>query len=420
MLAAVFLVGWWVSGDDDAARSLYVSPERGVFRVEVTTTGELQAKKSVQITGPTSARRARIYQMEVTKLVEEGTVVEKGDFVAQLDRSELASRMEDARLELQKAQSQYEQARLDTTLTLSEARDQIVDLRYAMEEAQLRKEQSQFEAPSVQRQAEIDYEKANRNYEQAKVNYRTKKKQAEAKMREVGADRAEAQKEMRDLQALGGEFRIVAPENGMVVYHRDWRGQKVTEGSTIRSWDPVVATLPDLSIMESITFVNEVDVQKVEKGQTVDIGLDADPDKKLTGVVTSVANIGQQRPNADAKVFEVVVEVNEADTTLRPAMTTSNAILVEELSDVVSVPLETLHAQGDSITYVFARAGTGARRQEVEVGLLNENRAVVNRGVTPDDELYLSVPPDTSGLALQRLPAQPGAPGTSDQLARSD
>lgn len=409
-----------MSGDDEAARSLYVSPERGVFRVEVTTTGELQAKKSVQITGPTSARRARIYQMEVTKLVEEGTVVEKGDFVAQLDRSELASRMEDARLELQKAQSQYEQARLDTTLTLSEARDQIVDLRYAMEEAQLRKEQSQFEAPSVQRQAEIDYEKAERNYEQAKVNYRTKKQQAEAKMREVGADRAEAQKEMRDLQSLGGEFRIVAPENGMVVYHRDWRGQKVTEGSTIRSWDPVVATLPDLSVMESITFVNEVDVQKVEKGQTVDIGLDADPDKKLTGVVTSVANIGQQRPNADAKVFEVVVEVNEADTTLRPAMTTSNAILVEELSDVVSVPLETLHAQGDSITYVFARSGTGARRQEVEVGLLNDNRAVVRRGVTTDDDLYLSVPPDTSGLALQRLPVRAGSDDTSDQLARSD
>ena len=409
-----------MSGDDEAARSLYVSPERGVFRVEVTTTGELQAKKSVQITGPTSARRARIYQMEVTKLVEEGTVVEKGDFVAQLDRSELASRMEDARLELQKAQSQYEQARLDTTLTLSEARDQIVDLRYAMEEAELRKEQSQFEAPSVQRQAEIDYEKAERNYEQAKVNYRTKKQQAEAKMREVGADRAEAQKEMRDLQSLGGEFRIVAPENGMVVYHRDWRGQKVTEGSTIRSWDPVVATLPDLSVMESVTFVNEVDVQKVEKGQTVDIGLDADPDKKLTGVVTSVANIGQQRPNADAKVFEVVVEVNEADTTLRPAMTTSNAILVEELSDVVSVPLETLHAQGDSITYVFARSGTGARRQEVEVGLLNDNRAVVRRGVTTDDDLYLSVPPDTSGLALQRLPVRAGSDDTSDQLARSD
>ena len=405
-----------MSGDDEAARSLYVSPERGVFRVEVTTTGELQAKKSVQITGPTSARRARIYQMEVTKLVEEGTVVEKGDFVAQLDRSELASRMEDARLELQKAQSQYEQARLDTTLTLSEARDQIVDLRYAMEEAQLRKEQSQFEAPSVQRQAEIDYEKAERNYEQAKVNYRTKKQQAEAKMREVGADRAEAQKEMRDLQSLGGEFRIVAPENGMVVYHRDWRGQKVTEGSTIRSWDPVVATLPDLSVMESITFVNEVDVQKVEKGQTVDIGLDADPDKKLTGVVTSVANIGQQRPNADAKVFEVVVEVNEADTTLRPAMTTSNAILVEELSDVVSVPLETLHAQGDSITYVFARSGTGARRQEVEVGLLNDNRAVVRRGVTTDDDLYLSVPPDTSGLALQRLPVRAGSPARTRRI----
>jgi multidrug resistance efflux pump len=405
----------WQS-DDSAARDLYVRAERGPFRVTVTTTGELRARRSVQITGPRGARRAGIFRMEITRLVEEGTVVEKGDFVASLDRSEVMSSMEEARLELQKAQSQHEQARLDTSLTLSEARDQIVDLRYSMEEAELQKELSQYEAPSVRRQAEIDYEKAQRNYEQARANYATKKQQAEAQLREVGADLAEKQKDMAELQSLAGQFDIRAPENGMVVYHREWNGQKVQEGSTIRVWDPVVATLPDLSEMESVTYVNEVDVQKVSTGQPVELGLDASPDKRLTGRVTSVANIGQQRPNADAKVFEVVVQVNEADTTLRPAMTTSNTIVVATRDSALHVPLETLHAQGDSLTYVYLRDGSDPVRQEVRLGLLNDNHAIVEAGVTLDDQLYLSTPSDTAGIALRRL-APDASPGSSDAPA---
>jgi len=416
VILVLVAAGWWWQGGDDATRDLYVQPERGPFRVTVTTTGELQAKRSVRITGPSGARSAGIFQMEISRLVDEGTVVEKGDFVAELDRSEVMGKMQEARIELQKAESQHEQARLDTSLTLSEARDQIVELRYAMEEAELRKEQSQYEAPSVRRQAEIDYEKAARNYEQAQTNYVTKQKQAEAKMREVGADLAEKQREMSDLQSLVSQFTIRAPENGMVVYHREWNGRKIQEGSTVRVWDPVVATLPDLSEMESITYVNEVDVQKVEKGQPVEISLDADPNKALTGTVMSVANIGQQRPDADAKVFEVVVSINEADTTLRPAMTTGNTIVVAERPDALHIPLEAIHAQGDSLTYVFRQAGSRPVRQEVRLGLLNENHAVVEAGLSTDDELFLSMPADTAGLALQRLPAAT----EDDALARRE
>jgi multidrug efflux pump subunit AcrA (membrane-fusion protein) len=397
------LVLWLRTGDAEA-RDLFVRPERGPFRVDVTTTGELRAKNSVQILGPSGARRAGIFRMEIVRLIPEGTVVEKGDFVAELDRGELTTKMQEAQIELQKAQSQFEQTQLDTTLTLREARDQQVDLRYAMEEAQLKEEQSAFEAPSVQRQAQIEYEKARRDYEQAVASYETKQKQAEAQMREVGAELQQVQNERQQLMALGSEFRITAPADGMLVYHREWSGQKVKEGSTIRVWDPVVATLPDLSVMESVTYVNEVDIQKIAEGQPVELSLDADPKKRLTGTVTSVANIGEQRPNSDAKVFEVLVEVAERDTTLRPAMTTSNTIVVATREEALHVPLETLHAQGDSLTYVFKRTGaSGAVRQEVALGLLSADRAEVLAGVTPEDALYLSLPADTSGLPLQRL-----------------
>src|SRR5690606_36765145 len=117
-------------------------------------------------------------------------------------------------------------------------------------------------------------------------------------------------------------FTIKAPGEGMVIYVKEWNGKKKTAGSQINPWDPTVATLPDLSKMEAITYVNEIDVRKVAVGHPVSITLDADPTKRLTGKVTAVANVGEQRPNTDAKVFEVRVAVEQADTTLRPGMTT--------------------------------------------------------------------------------------------------
>ena len=66
------------------------------------------------------------------------------------------------------------------------------------------------------------------------------------------------------------KFTIKAPANGMVIYAREWNGSRKVVGSTISAWDPVVATLPDLRTMESVTFVNEIDIQKVRAGQVVE------------------------------------------------------------------------------------------------------------------------------------------------------
>ena len=401
-LVLVVVAGLIAQGQDEEAPDLFVRPQQGPFKVSVTATGELQAKNSVKIHGPGGAMRMNIYQVKIQKLVPEGTVVSKGQFVADLDRSELASRLSDKGIELEKATSQWEQTRLDTLLTLSKARDEQVNLRFAMEEAELQWEGAAYEAPSVRRQAEISYDKAKRAYEQAAENYKTQVAQARAKMREVEAGLNKARKDVEDLNQLSQQFTVTAPENGMVIYKRGWNGQKLTEGGTIQIWDPVVAELPDLSVMESVTYVNEVDIQKIQIGQSVQVGLDADPDKRLTGTVEEIANIGEQRPNSDAKVFQVKIIIHESDTTLRPAMTTSNQIVVAEIPDKTFVPLEAIHAR-DSLNYVYVRSGSGVARQQVRLGLFNENEAIIEEGLDPNDQIYLSTPPDTVGLPWRRL-----------------
>jgi hypothetical protein len=178
----------------------------------------------------------------------------------------------------------------------------------------------------------------------------------------------------------------------MVIYEKGWDGKPIKAGSQIQMWEPTVATLPDLTKMQSRTYVNEVDVRKVKVGQVVEVGLDAYPEKKLSGVVVRVANVGEQRPNSDAKVFEVAVEINGTDLTLRPSMTTSNKIIASVMDSTLYVPLESLHSQFDSITYVFRKKGLNIIKQEVMVGETNANDAVVLAGLALNDRVYLSIP----------------------------
>ena len=404
VVTGLFAVLFAVSGGDEETTELLVSPRRGDFSVTVTSTGELQAKNSVSIFGPTGARTAGIFEMKLLQLIPEGTVVEKGDFVADIDKSELTGRIQDRQTEFQKADAQYTQIRLDTSLTLNRARDELINLEYAMEEAKLRREQAIYEPPSVQRQAEIDLEKAERSLAQKHESYKTEVKQGEAKMQEAEAERSKASRQLQQLMDVSSSFTIVAPENGMLIYRRDWRGQKLTTGGTVNAWDPIVATLPDLSVMNSVTYVNEVDIQKIQPGQVVHVGLDADPEKRLSGIVTEVANIGEQRPNSDAKVFQVSIEIAESDSTLRPSMTTSNTIVVAEVRDALSIPLESIHPT-DSLSYVIVKRGGKLIRQEIQLGLIGDNEAIVEAGLEETDRLVLSSVENLDRLDLVQIAA---------------
>jgi multidrug efflux pump subunit AcrA (membrane-fusion protein) len=324
--------------------------------------------------------------------VDEGTVVKKGDWIATLDRSEFQKKFAEKQIELEKANSKFTQTQLDTTLQLRQARDELINLKYAAEEKQIILSQSQFEPPATIKQAEINLEKANRAYEQAIENYKIKKNQNIEKMREVSAELRKVQGDFTNMTKVLESFNVTAPEDGMVIYEKGWDGKPVKAGSQIQMWEPTVATLPDLTKMVSKTFVNEVDVRKVKAGQMVQVGLDAYPDKKLNGKVVSVANVGEQRPNSDAKVFEVMVEIEGTDPTLRPSMTTSNKIIANEKDSVLFVPLECLHNQHDSITFVYKKSGGSVIKQEVIVGETNANDVMITKGLVENEKVLLSVP----------------------------
>src|SRR5258706_1626230 len=377
--------------------------KKGLFRVEVETTGELEAKNSVKILGPQTLTNFQIWQVTIQKIVNEGTTVKKGDWVATLDRSGFQQKYTDKKIEVEKANSKFVQIQLDTTLIMRQSRDELINLKYAAEEKKIILDQSQFEPPATIKQAEIALDKANRAYEQAVENYKIKKNQNIEKMREVSAELRKVQGDFKNMTSVYESFEVKAPEDGMIIYEKGWDGRPIKAGSQIQMWDPKVASLPDLTKMISKTYVNEVDVRKVKKGQRVDVGLDAYPDKKLSGTVVQVANVGEQRPNSDAKVFEVLVDIEGIDPTLRPSMTTSNKIITSIKEKAVYIPLECLQNEFDSIAYVYKKDGSSIMKQEVIVGETNSNDALILAGIESGDHVYLSVPLDDEVLATKLL-----------------
>lgn len=406
LASASYLIARDVKGGD---AGLIAKVKKGDFKVTVTSSGELRAPKFVQITLPQNSQQAESFQLKIQSLVPEGTVVKEGDVVAEIDRTTVGQKLADFQLALTKADAVYEQAMLDSTLNLSKAREDIHTGELDLEGKKLAKEGSKFEAPSIIRQAEIDYERSERALAQAKLDYQTKTEQAKAKMREVGTDLDRQKNKVKVIMDIMGGFTIKAPSSGMVIYFKDWNGKKRSVGSSVNPWDPTVATLPDLTQLESITYVNEIDVRKLAVGQPVTVTLDADASKKLVGTVTAVANVGEQRPNADAKVFEVKVAIEKPDTTLRPGMTTANNIETLSIKDVLSVPLEAVTSEG-GIPYVYKKTGTSVVRQEVELGALNDNEVVIQRGLDLNDRVLLSTPADKDKIKVEKLAGSRNVP----------
>ncbi len=400
VIAAVFAAWYFLKPAKAKKESLQLTTlvKQGDFKVKVTATGELKAKRSEKIIGPQGMRTVGIWQTNITDLVAEGTMVKEGDYVATLDKTELTNRMRDAQTQMDKMLTQLEQAKIDTAIELRGIRDQIVNLQFQKKEKQLQLEQSRFEPQSVIHQAELDLERSERDYQQLVERLALTKEKSQAKISEINASVRLLQDQFARMAELAGQFTVMAPKSGMVIYARNWDGGKVTPGSQINAWEPTVAELPDLTEMISKTYVNEVDINRVRKGQDVRVQIDAFPGRSYTGTVIQVANIGEQLRDYDSKVFEVIIQVHESDSIMRPAMTTSNEIVTYIHKKVLYVPMEAL--QSDSLSYVFKKQDGKVVKQEVVAGDSNEDEVIIAYGLNENDEILLVAPKDAEKLAF--------------------
>jgi HlyD family secretion protein len=388
-----------VTARNDTA-GLLTEVSSGKFEITVTTTGEVVAENSIDILGPafTQGRDVRSTNIKITDLVPEGTEVQKGDFVASLDRTELENSLKDFRERVTSMQTDLETLLLDTAVTMNSIRDQISNQVHTVAEAEITLRNSKYEPPTTLRQAEINYDQAKRTLEQLKRSYELKDAQTKVLVKNRRLFLSRMQRRVDDYDYVLSQFNITAPAAGMIIYERDRFGNKRKIGSNINAVDRVVATLPDLRSLMSKVFISEIDIRKIKPGLHVNISVDAFPNKSYTGTVASMANIGEKLPNTDTKVFEVLIRIDGTDMSLRPSMTTNNKILIKSLDNVAFLPNECIHAGTDSIPFVYTKSG---HKQVVILGESNDKEVVIKKGLKPGTLVYTATPENPEKFSLK-------------------
>ncbi|MFW5773274.1 MAG: efflux RND transporter periplasmic adaptor subunit [Tangfeifania sp.] len=399
LLATFFLL----QGNKSESLKITAEVERGPFEVLVLSSGQLEAQNSENISVPSNLRDRdiRIYEIKITDLVEEGTVVDSGDYVATLDQKAVEEVLNTAREELEQAENDFQDAKMDSNLTLSNYRDLIINAREEVESQQIVLEESKYESHSVIRKAEMDLDRAKRKLKQEIQGYELKERQAISKVERAKIEVRQKSNRVGKLEDVYNSLEISAPKSGMVIYGKDRMREKIKVGSTVSPYMPTIATLPDLSSMLSITYVNEIDISRVKKGQKVKIGVDAIPEKSLEGEVVSVANIGQPMPKSDAKVFEVKIRIFGDVSGLKPAMTTSNIIETSTIQDTIFIPSEAVF-ENDSLQYVYLDEGE-IIKQVVDVGDQNENYVLIRKGLNEGNTILLNKPENAEALPFEGM-----------------
>ncbi len=376
---------------------------KGSFEVLVYSTGQLESKNSDNILIPEKMkdRQTRISNLTITDLIDEGTYVDSGDYVATLDHQAVEEQLKSALDEMEKTLSEYDDSKIDSNLILSNQRDIIVNASLDLEEKEIIVEESIYESPSLQRKAEMDLDKANRKLEQVKTAYKLKIQQEINKVTRKYINYKQIRERVLALQELIEALIIYSPRSGIISYFQHSYGGSTKTGSRVSQWNPIIAIFPNMDSLITKTFINEIDISLIKKGQKVKIGIDAFPDKELTGEVVSIANMGQIMPKSDAKVFEVKIKIDGSDPDLRPAMTTSNTIQINFFKNALYIPIESVY-NNDSLSYVFPAEGKEIK-QVIETAEENENYIMVLQGVSEEQKLYTLEPENAESRSISGL-----------------
>ena len=269
---------------------------------------------------------------------------------------------------------------------------------------------------------EFDYPRALRELEVAVENATTKLDRIR-KQNDMQIEKARLQltssKETLDLRKVKlDELResknytmIRAPKAGLVVYEKseDFRNEPIGEGIQVRERQPLIS-LPDVSQMKVMINVYENQVSLVKPGMRAYINLDALPDQRFAGEITSVASMPEpsRDGNPNYRVYKAEVLVKDQLPDIKPGITARVDVLIAELTDVMKVPLQAVVGIGDR-QFCFVQRDGQLNPVPVDVGLFDNDFVQITSGLQPGDLITLS-PPRTTELPAAKEEEKPGAP----------
>jgi multidrug resistance efflux pump len=370
--------------------------------------------------------------VELAKLALEAW--EKGEVVSK--RETLRTALETAQIDKERLDRRFEEAKnLVTKGYIS--RDDYEKDRMAKIQGDAKVKQCQLDVNVYEQfQYKQDRAKKESDLEQAIAERKRVEQRADAELTKLRAEsgsakfKAQSAKErLEQLKVQHGYCLVVAPTDGLIVYATSMdsgggmggRGggdaQPPQVGTELKP-NELVMVLPDTSTMMANLKVSEALSGRVKKEQPVTVWSDAMPNLPLAGKVVGVSVLaeagGWRDPNRRDYTVKVVLDV-DPKLGLKPSMRCKAEILLDRVTDALSVPIQAVFRQGP-VSYVYVPDGEGFAQRQVKLGRASELEVEILSGLEAGDQVLLREPKKdevTAVIDMEKVAAAAGAPGAA-------
>ncbi len=363
---------------------------RGTFIEELTEEGTIQ---SVNATGIGIPRISYRYgSLKIASIVEDGKEVQKGDTILVLNPEEIQKAIIDAEQRVEIAKAEYEKLKATQESEIEDLEADLEIAKISQQISQINFDNAQFESDVKKKEIQLQLETAVISLERAEEQIINKKKIHVEELKQKSLTMRQLQTTLDEASAILDELFIVSPNDGIVSVKDNWMtGNKWSAGDQPYGGSPII-DLPDLSQLKTEVKINEVDISKIVPGLPVEIKSDAYSNSVYTGTVTHVANLAQPKDrNGKIKIFPVEIIIDGKENKLLPGLTVSCKIKVQEIPDVLYLPVESIFDEF-GINYVYLRSGNGFKRKDIVTGAQNNDFVIIREGLSESDEVALQDP----------------------------
>lgn len=170
---------------------------------------------------------------------------------------------------------------------------------------------------------------------------------------------------------------IKSPATGTVIYNFFYEGQKAFPNM-------VIVTIIDLRHILAVVEINEIDIEKIRRGQIVEVTAYPYPERKFRGRVIGVS----PSINPVTRKALVKIEVSNEDSLLKLGMFVKARIINEQHEGILVIPEKAiLHSEDKEV--VFIKSDKGYQLREVETGLRDDGKVEIIRGLKEGEEIVI-------------------------------
>jgi len=374
--------------------------KRGEFVENVQVRGELKALRSIVLTAPSGAG-----DIQIIRLVKNGTQVEKGDVVVQFDTSTLQRTLDQKLSELKTAEGEIERIRAQARLKDEDNKTQLTKNTYDVERAKLEVSKQEILAVIEGEKARIALSDAGHKLQEIGIKLKSDESSANADVAIQKQKKEKATFEVREAERSIAAMTLRAPVDGLVTLMPNWRAQvnwgsapEFKEGD--RAWPgAAIVELPDLTSVRVTGRVEETERGRLRPGQTAVVRIDAIPAKDFSATLVTISPLAKLDVSTwpPPKNFDTALQLSDSDPKIRPGMSATARVAVERVPNVILIPAEaSFQKNGRSVAYVLN--GQAFDERVIEITRRSGSQLWIAKGLNPGEKVALKDP--TPGASL--------------------